>query len=107
MRLRQQLHEGIPAKHLQRAIAVANSGAEKSSDEDVVTPRKEAPRPGVLPVEPNTDGNRMMLGQGQQGSEVGQVKLAIRVGESDARASGSFKAGAQGGAVPEVVLVPQ
>ena len=103
----EQFLQDAPAKHFQGTVTITNAGPKKGADQDVITPGKEPPGPRVLSVEPIADGNRMPLGQRNQGGEVGQMELAIGIGESDALISRGFKAGAQGGAVPEIALVSQ
>src|SRR5262249_14869916 len=93
--------------HFQGTIAVADPGPEEESGQLVVTPGEEAALPRVLAADAVADCQRGVVGEGEQEVQVGQVKLAIRIGEGNPVKTGRLEPGAQGGAIPAVFGVPQ
>ena len=105
--LRQQSGQGVAAKHLQGAIAVADAGADQPADDLVVTPGKEPSPPRVLPVDPPANRDGSGVKQVNQAFEVGEIELAVGVGEGYVVAAGGFEPGSQGRPVAAVGLMPQ
>jgi hypothetical protein len=100
--LGQQLGQRLLAEYLQRAVAIADARPQQRPHQQVVTPAQKAPPPAIPAVGAVADGQGILVGQGDEGGKVAQIKLAIRVGERDAVKPGSVKPGAQGRPVAAV-----
>ena len=105
--LRQQVRQHFAPEHLQAQSHVAHAGAEQRPGEPVVAPREEPPPPRVLAVGPVAGDDRVLVRQRGESAEVGQVELAVGVGERDQLEPRRLEAGAQRRPVAAVRAVPE
>jgi hypothetical protein len=104
-RIGQESGQHFPAKHFQGAIHIANLRSKQHSSKPVITPGEKSTPPAILSIHPVAGREVMIFGQTGKHSEIGQIELAIGIGEGDEVVSGSLKAGAKCGSVSFVELV--
>ena len=79
--------------------------AEQGTRQEVVAARVEFAQPRVLAIRAISDRDRMVLRQRQQANEVGEIELAVRIGEGDTDAAGRLEPGPQRPRVTEVPVM--
>src|SRR5581483_10954433 len=104
-RLRQQVCESFFAEYLQSTVAIADPRTQQGAHQRVVAPGIEAPQWRVLAIEAITNNHGKPAGQGEQGTEVVEMELAIRVGKGNLVKGRRGESGAQGSAVAAIALM--